>query len=172
MGTVLKTEPECRRRLSLVAFLGLGGTFAFALNGGLDAPRLADVDVIGVVAFGLVTVHRGGIVRDLLLGRSRRSCSRTGASSPKRAPVASSACGSTESGAWSRHWTRGPELFAVTGKIDAVAHGAGPGQPVILGAITGVGGGTIRDILPGRIPEVQTGGLYSLPAPQHSGALT
>jgi uncharacterized membrane protein YeiH len=35
---------------------------------------------------------------------------------------------------------------------------------VILGALTGVGGGTLRDVLIGRIPSVLSSGLYAIPA--------
>jgi hypothetical protein len=35
---------------------------------------------------------------------------------------------------------------------------------VILGAITGIGGGMLRDILVGEIPTVLRGGLYAIPA--------
>jgi uncharacterized membrane protein YeiH len=35
---------------------------------------------------------------------------------------------------------------------------------VILGAITGVGGGTLRDVLIGQIPSVLRSGLYAIPA--------
>ena len=35
---------------------------------------------------------------------------------------------------------------------------------MILGAITGIGGGMVRDILVGEIPTVLRGGLYAIPA--------
>jgi uncharacterized membrane protein YeiH len=37
-------------------------------------------------------------------------------------------------------------------------------QAVILGAVTGVGGGTLRDVLLGRIPSVLHRELYAIPA--------
>jgi uncharacterized membrane protein YeiH len=58
----------------------------------------------------------------------------------------------------------GLSLFAVTGASKALDVGIGPGQAVILGAITGVGGGTIRDVLVGRVPAVLHSGLYAIPA--------
>jgi len=48
----------------------------------------------------------------------------------------------------------GLSLFAVSGALKALEFGVGPAQAVILGAITAVGGGTIRDVLIGRIPVV------------------
>jgi uncharacterized membrane protein YeiH len=42
--------------------------------------------------------------------------------------------------------------------------GVGPAQAIILGATTGVGGGTVRDVLIQRIPSVLSSGLYAIPA--------
>jgi uncharacterized membrane protein YeiH len=58
----------------------------------------------------------------------------------------------------------GLSLFCVTGASKALDFGLGAGQAVILGAVTGVGGGTLRDVVIGRIPSVLTSGLYAVPA--------
>src|SRR3954469_23102210 len=58
----------------------------------------------------------------------------------------------------------GLSLFAVTGASKALGLGLGPAQAVILGAITGVGGGTLRDVLVRQIPTVLSSGLYAIPA--------
>ncbi|MEE2047737.1 TRIC cation channel family protein, partial [Nocardiopsis tropica] len=44
--------------------------------------------------------------------------------------------------------------------------GFGPLQAVLLGAITGVGGGTVRDVLLNRVPTVLSANshLYAIPA--------
>ena len=55
-------------------------------------------------------------------------------------------------------------LFAVTGASKAVGLGLGPAPAVILGAVTGVGGGTLQDVLLGQIPSVLRRGLYAIPA--------
>ena len=52
----------------------------------------------------------------------------------------------------------------MTGASKALDFGLGPGQAVILGAVTAVGGGTVRDVLIGRIPAVLHSGLYAIPA--------
>jgi uncharacterized membrane protein YeiH len=52
----------------------------------------------------------------------------------------------------------------VTGAATALAHRLGVVDSVILGAITGIGGGMLRDILVGEIPTVLRGGLYAIPA--------
>jgi uncharacterized membrane protein YeiH len=52
----------------------------------------------------------------------------------------------------------------VTGASKALDYGLGAGQAIILGALTGVGGGTLRDVLIRRIPAVLHSGLYAIPA--------
>ena len=58
----------------------------------------------------------------------------------------------------------GLSVFAVTGASKALDFRLGAAQPVILGTITGVGGGTLRDVLIRRIPSVLSTGLHAVPA--------
>ena len=58
----------------------------------------------------------------------------------------------------------GLSLFAVSGALKALDFDAGLAQAVILGAITAVGGGTMRDVLIGRVPVVLHSELYAIPA--------
>ena len=58
----------------------------------------------------------------------------------------------------------GLSLFAVTGASKALEFGLGLGQAVILGAVTAVGGGTLRDVLVAQVPTVLRSGLYAVPA--------
>jgi uncharacterized membrane protein YeiH len=55
-------------------------------------------------------------------------------------------------------------LFAVTGATKALQFGLGPVQAVLLGTITGVGGGMLRDVLLAEVPTVLREGLYAVPA--------
>ena len=52
---------------TLLLSLDLAGTFAFALNGAMTAVKAADLDIIGVLALGMVTALGGGILRDILI---------------------------------------------------------------------------------------------------------
>ncbi len=52
----------------------------------------------------------------------------------------------------------------MTGAATALAHRIGTPEAIILGAITGIGGGMLRDILVREIPTVLRGGLYAIPA--------
>jgi uncharacterized membrane protein YeiH len=149
--------------------LDLLGTFAFALNGALTALRVARLDIVGVVTLGMITAIGGGIIRDVILD------SLPPATFSDWRYLAVAAAGGLIAFVFGRHLERlnapinaldaaGLSLFAVTGATKALQFGLGPAQAVILGAITGVGGGTVRDVLVRRIPTVLSSGLYAIPA--------
>ena len=52
----------------------------------------------------------------------------------------------------------------ITGALKGLDLGFGPAQAIIVGGITAVGGGTIRDVLIRRVPSVLSSGLYAIPA--------
>jgi uncharacterized membrane protein YeiH len=146
----------------------LVGTFAFALNGALTALRVARLDVVGVFTLGMITALGGGILRDVLLDVPPATFNDW-----RYLTVA--AAGGLIAFLAGRHLDRlttpitvldaaGLSLFAVTGAAKAHELGLGPLQAVILGAITGVGGGTLRDVLVRQIPAVLSSGLYAIPA--------
>lgn len=162
MGAVTSEAP-------LLLSLDLAGTFVFALNGAMTALRLAKLDVVGVVSLAMVTGLGGGIIRDVLIGAVPPATFRDW-----RYLVVAAGGGLTAF-VLNRPLNRfvlsitmldaaGLGLFAVTGSSKAVAFGLGIGQATILGAITGVGGGTLRDVLIRRIPTVLYTGLYAIPA--------
>jgi uncharacterized membrane protein YeiH len=55
-------------------------------------------------------------------------------------------------------------VFAVIGAVRALEFGLGVGPAILLGGVTGVGGGVIRDILVREIPSVLRADLYAIPA--------
>ncbi len=149
--------------------LELAGTFAFALNGALTAVRVARIDIVGVVTLGMITALGGGIVRDVLLGALPPS------TFLDWRYLLVAAVGGLIAFGLSRQLERlatpitifdalGLSLFAVTGAAKALDLGFGAGQAVLLGAITAVGGGTIRDVLVRRVPTVLQSELYAIPA--------
>ena len=149
--------------------LDLTGTFAFALNGSLTALRVARLDIVGVVTLGMITAIGGGIIRDVMLGALPP------ATFQDWRYLAVAATGGLIAFVFGRHLERlarpitlldaaGLSLFAVTGANKALLLGLGPAQAVILGAVTGVGGGTLRDVLVRQIPSVLSSGLYAIPA--------
>jgi uncharacterized membrane protein YeiH len=154
---------------SVLLVLDLLGTFAFALNGALTAVRAVHLDIVGVLTLGLLTAVGGGIVRDILLGALPPA---TFSDWRYLVVAASGGLMAFWFGPWLARFASpidvldaaGLSLFAVTGAAKALALGAGPLQAVILGVVTGVGGGTVRDLLIQRIPSVLTSGLYAIPA--------
>jgi uncharacterized membrane protein YeiH len=153
---------------SVLLALDLLGTFAFALNGALTALRVARLDIVGVVTLGMITALGGGIIRDVLLNVPPATFN-------DWRYLAVAAAGGLIAFAFGRRLERlntfitvldaaGLSLFAVTGAGKALQLGLGPAQAVILGAITGVGGGTLRDVLVRQVPSVLSSGLYAIPA--------
>jgi uncharacterized membrane protein YeiH len=154
---------------SLYLVLDLIGTFAFALNGALTATRITRLDIVGVVTLGMITAIGGGMIRDVLLGDLPPATFSDGRY------LAVAAVGSLVAFLFGRGLDRlsrtiilldaaGLSLFAVSGALKALDLGVGPAQAVILGALTGVGGGTLRDVLIREVPAVLTSGLYAIPA--------
>ena len=134
--------------------LDLTGTFAFALNGALTAIRVARLDVVGVLTLGMITALGGGIIRDIFID------SLPPATFSDWRYLAVAASGSLVAITFGRRLDRltspilvldaaGLSLFAVSGALKALSFDVGLAQAVILGAITAVGGGTIRDVLIG-----------------------
>ncbi len=153
----------------LLLALDLLGTFAFALNGALTALRATRLDIVGVVTLGVITAVGGGIIRDVLIGDI-----------PPVAfddwrYLASAVAGSLLAFFFNSGLVRiarailvldavGLSLFAVVGATKALDYGLGPVPAVILGAITAVGGGTLRDSLTQQVPSVLRSELYAIPA--------
>ena len=59
---------------------------------------------------------------------------------------------------------RGSALFAVSGTLKALDFGLNPIAAVLLGVITGIGGGMLRDVLVNEIPTVLRAELYAVAA--------
>ena len=152
---------------TLLLVLNLAGTFVFGLSGGLAGVR-ARLDVFGVVVLAVVVGIAGGITRDVLIGIPPQTFR------DWRYLVVASAAGVVTFLAHSplKRLQRpilvldaaGLALFCVTGASTALDHHVGALEAVVLGAITGVGGGVLRDILVREIPVVFRTGLYAIPA--------
>jgi uncharacterized membrane protein YeiH len=130
---------------------------------------VARLDIVGVVTLGMITAIGGGIIRDVMLGALPPATFRDWRY------LAVAATGGLIAFTFGRHLDRlntpinildavGLSLFAVTGANKALLFGLGPAQAVILGAVTAVGGGTLRDVLVRQIPSVLSSGLYAIPA--------
>ncbi|WP_235950414.1 trimeric intracellular cation channel family protein [Phycicoccus flavus] len=160
--------------------LDVCGVFVFALSGALVAVR-AGLDLLGLLVLAWVAGLGGGIVRDLFLGITPPV-----AVSDWRllaAAVLAALLVFLLHGTWQRAAddavggrrrlvsravrlldAAGLALFAVSGALVALANDAGPLAATLIGGITAVGGGLLRDLLAGRVPEVLQRELYALPA--------
>jgi uncharacterized membrane protein YeiH len=152
---------------TLVLWLNLAGTFVFGLSGGLAAVH-ARLDAFGVIVLAGVVGLAGGITRDLLIGvppatfRDWRYL----------AVVAAAGLVSFFAQPALERIDRGVQIFdavglsvfCVTGATKAVAAGLGLGPATLLGAITGIGGGMLRDVLLSETPTVLRRELYAIPA--------
>jgi len=154
----------------LLLALDLAGTVAFALNGAMTGLEAARLDIVGMLTLGMVTALGGGILRDVLINALPPA---TFSSWPYLTVAAG---GALIAFFLSRQLRQrftlpielldaaGLSLFCVTGATKSLAFGLGAVPAVILGAVTAVGGGTIRDVLVRRVPTVLTSGLYAIPA--------
>ncbi|GLY76312.1 trimeric intracellular cation channel family protein [Actinoallomurus iriomotensis] len=153
----------------LLLALDLAGTFAFALNGAITGLRATRLDIVGVLTLGMMTALGGGVLRDTLIDALPPATFRYWPY------LVVAAGGSLVAFFLSRPLRRlaphielfdaaGLSLFCVTGATKSLQYGLAVAPAVILGAVTGVGGGTIRDVLVRRVPTVLTSGLYAIPA--------
>jgi uncharacterized membrane protein YeiH len=152
---------------TLLLVLNLIGTFTFGLSGGLAGVR-AKLDVFGVFVLAAVVGLAGGIIRDILIGvrpvafRDWEYLAVAGAAGlvvvvahpvleNLRRPI-------------DVMDAAGLSLFSVTGAVAALGAGIGAPEAVVLGALSGIGGGVLRDVLLGDVPVVLRRGLYAVPA--------
>lgn len=153
----------------LLLTLDFVGTFVFALNGALTAVRLERLDIFGVITLGMFTGLGGGTIRDVLLDALPP------ATFVDWRYLALAAGGGLLAFLLSRRLDRltvpivvldavGLSVFAVLSAYKALDMGFGVLQAIIVGTVTAVGGGTIRDVMIGRIPTVLRSELYAIPA--------
>ena len=152
----------------LVLTLDLCGTFAFALGGAMEGVRRR-LDVFGVLVIAFVASSFGGIVRDLLIGATPPAALldwRYLAVSLTAGLVAffrSSLIERLRSPARILDAV-GLAFFCVAGAGKALAFGLSPLMAALLGMLTGIGGGIVRDVLLAEVPAVLRSELYALAA--------
>jgi len=152
----------------ILSILDLLGTFAFAITGAVKAAR-RELDWFGAIALALVTGVGGGIVRDALLGNHPPVALKD----PRYAIVCISA-GILVIAAQKKItklwiWVMitdaiGLGAFTAIGAVIAENAGAGGVEIVSLALVTAVGGGMLRDILAGEIPQVLKSDFYATAA--------
>ncbi|HEY3799976.1 MAG TPA: trimeric intracellular cation channel family protein [Caulobacteraceae bacterium] len=153
---------------TVTATLDWVGIFVFALSGGLLAVR-KQFDLFGVLFLAFIVATAGGVMRDLLIG----VVPPVAIAEPHYFLIAIAGGLITfffyPRVAQLRRPIRlfdavGLGLFAVVGCEKAIQHGVSPLMAPLLGMLTGIGGGVIRDVLAGETPFVLRGELYALAA--------
>ena len=148
--------------------LDLVGIFVFAVTGALVAVR-KNLDIFAALVLAGVTGLGGGFIRDVLIGATPPA-----ALTDWRYLLVPVAAGlltfafHPAIGRLERLVTVfdavGLALFCVTGALKAVEYGLGPVPAALMGMVTGIGGGMMRDVLAGHVPVVFEGNLYATPA--------
>ena len=147
----------------------MAGTLLFAIEGALAAIS-GDLDLLGLMVLAFSVALGGGIFRDLLIGAIPPSSLRDWRYSamafaggavvffmyrfvqgiPSEVILILDAAGLA--------------LFAVAGTEKALLYGMHPFIAVLLGTVTAVGGGTVRDIFLARVPLVLRSDIYATAA--------
>lgn len=147
----------------------LAATFVFAVEGALAGVPVR-LDLFGLMVIALITSTGGGMTRDVLIGDTPPRALRSGRY------VAVAAVGGLL--AFALHDTissalddvvvvldaLGLALFAVVGAAIALDAGMTALSAVLVGTITAVGGGVVRDVLLDEVPIVLRANIYALAA--------
>jgi uncharacterized membrane protein YeiH len=148
--------------------LDLAGIFVFAIGGATLGVRRG-LDLFGVLVLACVAATAGGIMRDVLIGA-------TPPAAFQEWSYFAVACVAGLLVFWRvqvferlNHPVQlfdaaGLALFAVAGASKALAFGLGPVPSVLMGMLTAVGGGILRDVLIAQVPHVLHKELYAVAA--------
>jgi uncharacterized membrane protein YeiH len=146
----------------------LTGTFVFALSGATAAVKHR-LDAFGILVLSFAAGNFGGITRDLMIGAVPPA-----AISEWRYVAVSLLAGLIIFFAYPLidrlkspvllFDAAGLGLFCVAGADKALAFHAGPVAATLLGMVTGIGGGMVRDVLVMEVPSVLRTELYAVAA--------
>lgn len=153
---------------TIVLVLDLCGTFVFALSGAVAAIKHR-FDLFGVLVLSFAAANVGGITRDLLIG----AVPPPGISDWRYivVPIAAGLATFYRGSIIDRLRNSveifdagGLALFAVSGAQKALDFHLGPITAILLGVLTGIGGGMLRDVLTAEAPAVLRGDVYAVAA--------
>jgi uncharacterized membrane protein YeiH len=145
--------------------LDLCGTFVFALSGAMSGVKHR-LDLFGVLVLSFAAATAGGIIRDVLLGVEPPPAIRDWRY------IGVSLLAGFITFRWPQIIDRvrssvlvldaaGLGLFAVSGALKALAFHLNPVAAVLLGTVTGIGGGVARDVLVSEVPQIMRSELYA-----------
>ena len=164
---LMNYDPE-----KLLFAVDLAGTLLFAIEGATAAIS-GNLDVLGLMVLAFATALGGGIIRDLLIGAVPPNSLRDWRYS---AVVFTGAAIVFFLHRFVRGIPNGVMIVLdaaglVAGTQKALIYKMHPFIAILLGTITGVGGGTIRDMFLARIPTVLRADVYATAAMAGSAAM-
>jgi uncharacterized membrane protein YeiH len=126
-------------------------------------------DIFGVVFLACATAVTGGVVRDVLIGAvPPEAIAHWHAFAVALAGGLVTIVGYSLVSALRRPVLLldaiGLGLFAVTGAQKALIYGIDPAMAAVLGMVSGIGGGMVRDVLAGEVPSVLRTDIYAVAA--------
>jgi len=145
--------------------LDLIGTFAFAISGAVAA-RQRRLDLFGIASIAFMVACGGGIVRDVCIG----AIPPAGLSNWHYLATSLAACVVTILAYPQVRRLRQPVLlfdaiglglFAVSGAQKSLAYGHSAEVAILLGIVSAVGGGVMRDVLLSRVPAILEREIYA-----------
>jgi uncharacterized membrane protein YeiH len=154
--------------LQIIYGLDLFGVAVFAVSGSLAAGRKR-MDVFGVIVLGLVTALGGGTIRDALLDSGPVFW----VADPRYLLIAvfSSLLAFIAVRSLSIPWRAllifdafGLAVFMAIGTDKALAMTNSPSVSIVMGVMTGVAGGMIRDVLSAEVPLILRKEIYATAA--------
>nr|WP_319947962.1 trimeric intracellular cation channel family protein [uncultured Shimia sp.] len=158
----------------LFSILNVLGIFVFGLSGAMVAIR-RNFDVFGILVLAIATGVAGGIIRDVLLGAVPPEALRT--FWPMAIAAVAGLCAFFFTSLIERFKRPvmlldaiGLGVFAVAGCRKALVLGVDPPGAILLGVMTAIGGGVLRDIMAAEVPRVLHEDVYALAA--FAGATT
>jgi uncharacterized membrane protein YeiH len=165
----VKTEIASRPTDTLLFAADMAGTLIFGIEGA-EAAITGNLDLLGLMVLAFSTALAGGIFRDILIGAIPPSSLRDWRYSAMAFTGAAIVFFSYRFLQGISHEVimvldgAGLALFAVAGTEKALLYDIHPFIAILLGTITGVGGGTVRDIFLARIPNVLRSDIYATAA--------
>src|SRR5215469_3963315 len=151
---------------TLLVVFDLGGTFVFALSGATAGVKHR-LDLFGVLVLSFAAGNAGGIARDVMIGAVPPAAIRdwryvgvsmlAGLITFYGYPIINRV-----SSPVLVFDAAGLALFSVSGAGKALAFHSGRVAAILLGMLTGIGGGMMRDILVTEIPTVLRTELYAV----------
>lgn len=155
-----------KETLLVLSILDIIGSLAFCLSGALAAVK-AKMDYFGIFVLACVTTFGGGVLRDLLLDLPPMALFKT-----PTYLVLCIVCTILVMVVASHHIefynpmllvfdALGLAAFATIGTIEGIKVGSPWYTSIIMGTITGCGGGVIRDLLRGEKPVILYGDFYA-----------